>query len=101
MIIKQRLFESYPKTQRFTENGKLIRVKCVIQDSKKVIKCLTGLESMVMIYIAQNMKKNQFALIFDNETEKMYGYISKNKHGIPQRYMEMENLTFKDMYETR
>ena len=92
-------FELNEKTKRFTEPKDLTRMICVIQDSKKVITCLSGLEPMLFMYLWNNMKKNQFAMLFNEETKKMYGYISKNDNGIPQRYIEPEELTFEDMYE--
>lgn len=97
--MKTKLFETYPQTKRFTEVGSLKRIKVVIQDTKKVIRMITGLESMIFMFLWKNMKQNQFALVFDEESDLMLGYISKNQNGIPQKYMEMENLTFKDMYE--
>lgn len=95
-----RLFEQNPRVERFTQPKELKRLEIVIQDTKKVITHVTGLEPMLFMFIWNNMKQNQFALVFDHETKIMYGYISKDENGIPHRYKEMENLTFNDMYET-
>ena len=92
-------FETYPQVKYLTEKGSLTRIRVVIQDTRKVIKCFSGIESMAYMYLWKNMKQNQFALIFNDETEVMLGYISKNEYGIPQRYQELEHLTFSDMYE--
>lgn len=100
MTIKIRQFETYPQVKKFTEPKSLTRIRVVIQDTKKVITTLIGLEPMVYMYIWRNMKQNQFALVFEEETKTMLGYISKDHNGIPQRYLEMEKLTFNDMYET-
>lgn len=99
-IITVRKFELNEKVKRFTEAKDLKRMKVVIQTSNKVVQVLTGMEPFLYMYLWQNMKKNQFAMVFDEETETMYGYISKDENGIPQRYKEPEHLTFKDMYET-
>lgn len=98
--ITVRKFELNEKVKRFTEAKDLKRMKVVIQTSNKVVQVLTGMEPFLYMYLWQNMKKNQFAMVFDEETENMYGYISKDENGIPQRYKEPEHLTFKDMYET-
>lgn len=100
-VIKMKLFETYPQVKKFTQPNDLTRIKVVIQDTKKVVTVITGLEPMLFMYLWRNMKKNQFALVFNNDTEEMYGYISKNENGIPQRYLEMEKLYFKDMYEIK
>ena len=94
-----RRFETNPKVKRFTEPKDCVRMRVVIQNTKKVIASLTGLEPMLYMYIWNNMSKNQFALVFNEETGKMYGWISKGENGIPQRYLETEELTFNDMYE--
>lgn len=94
-------FETYEKVKRFTPAGQCIRVKVVVQNTKTVKCSFTALEPMAFMYLWNNMKKNEFALVFDEETQKMYGYISKDENGIPQRYLEPENLTFADMYQTK
>ena len=96
--IKVRQFELNEKTQRFTEPKELKRLRFVIQDSKKVIQSFTGMEPFAFMYLWKTLKRNQFVLVFDDETERMFGYISKNENGIPQRYIEPEELYFSDMY---
>lgn len=98
--ITVRKFELNEKVRRFTEPKELRRVKVVIQTTNKVVLVITGMEPMIHMYLWQNMKKNQFAMVFDEETQVLYGYVSKDENGIPQRYKEPEHLTFKDMYET-
>ena len=97
--MKTRLFELNDKVKKFTEPKSLTRIRVVVQDSRKVINSVSGLEPMIFMYLWNNMKQNQFALVFNEETEKMLGYISKDNNGIPQRYIETEELYFKDMYE--
>lgn len=94
-----RKFELNETTKRFTEPKDLKRLRIVIQTTNKVIANICGLEPMLFMYVWNNMKKNQFALVFDQETGKMYGYISKDEDGIPHKYIEPEELTFSDMYE--
>ena len=93
-------FELNEKTKRFTQPQELKRIKVVVQNTKQVKYVFSGLEPMVFMYLWKNMKQNEFALVFDEETENMYGYISKNENGIPQRYIETEKLTFNDMYQS-
>lgn len=93
-----RRFELLPKVKRFTEPKELKRLHIVVQNQSKVFYSFTGLESMTFMYLWKNMKKKQFALVFD-ENEKLLGYISLNENGIPQRYQEQQELYFKDMYD--
>ena len=94
-------FELNEQVKKFTQPNELTRLKVVVQNTREVKYMFSGLEPMVFMYLWQNMKKNEFALVFNEETNKMYGYISKNENGIPQRYLEKEELYFKDMYEEK
>lgn len=94
-----RAFELNEKVERFTQPKDLTRLKIVVQNTREVKYTFTGLEPMAFIYLWNNMKQNEFALVFNEETNEMYGYISKNEIGIPQRYLEPEALTFSDMYQ--
>lgn len=96
-----KIFETYKQVKKFTQPNELTRIKVVIQNTREVKRVVNGLEPMIFMYIWQNMKKNEFALVFNEETNKMYGYISKNENGIPQRYLEEQDLYFKDMYEEK
>lgn len=46
-----RKFELNEKVSRFTEPKECVKVCCVIQDTKKVIDIVTGLESMIFMYL--------------------------------------------------
>ena len=92
-------FELNEKVKRFTQPEECVRIKVVIQNTKEVKGVINGLEPMVTMYLWNNMKKNEFALVFNEETNQMYGYIAKDQNGIPQKYLEPENLTFADMYQ--
>lgn len=98
--MKVRVFETYPQVRRFTENKDLTRVLAVVQNTRRVITSVSGLEPMIFMFLWNNMKKNEFALIFNEETKELYGYVSKNENGIPQRYKSEEKLFFDDMYST-
>lgn len=94
-----RRFEMNPQIKKFTEPKELKRIHCVIQTQTKVIQQIVGLEPMVFMYLWKNMKKNQFALVFDEESKLMLGYISKDENGIPKRYLEPSTIYFNEMYE--
>ena len=96
-----RNFELNEKVKRFTQPKDCVKVKVVIQNTRKVKCVFTGLEPMAIMYLWENMKQNEFALVFDEKTQKMYGWVSKDENGIPQRYLEPDNLTFADMFETK
>ena len=94
-----RKFELNEKVDRFTERGSLKKIHVVIQNTKNVKYQLVGLEPMIIMTLMKNMKKNEFALVFDNESKKMLGWISLNEYNIPQRYREPEELYFNDMFD--
>lgn len=94
-----RAFELNQQVRHFTEMGSLRRLDVVIQDTRKVITRFNGIESIIFMALWNQMKPNQFALVFDYETRKLLGYVSKNEYGIPVRYLETEELTFDDMYQ--
>lgn len=97
--IKVRKFELNEKVRRFTEPKELTQIKVVVQTPNKVVTQIVGLEPWIHMYLWKTMKKNQFAMVFNNETQRLLGYVSKDENGIPQRYKETEELYFKDMYE--
>ncbi len=97
--ITVRKFELNEKVRRFTEPKDLKKLKVVVQTKTKVITQIVGLEPWIQMYLWQNMKKSQFAMVFDDETQRLLGYVSKDENDIPQRYKEPEELYFKDMYE--
>lgn len=81
-----RLFEQNPRVERFTQPKELKRLEIVIQDTKKVITHVTGLEPMLFMFIWNNMKQNQFALVFDHETKKCMVTFQKTKRNITSLY---------------
>lgn len=99
MLIKIRQFELNEQVRRFTEIKDHKKVIVVIQTQTKVIQQIKGHEAFILPYLWNNMKQNQFALVFDSDTDRLLGYISKDGNGIPKRYKESEELYFKDMYE--
>lgn len=97
--ISVRKFELNPTVRRFTEVQDHKKVLVVIQTKTKVIQQIKGYEAFVLPYLWNNMTKSQFALVFDSDTNRLLGYISKNEFDIPTRYSEPEELYFNDMYE--
>lgn len=97
--ITVRKFELNEKVRRFTEPKELKKIRAVVQTKNKVYSQIIGLEPWIHMYLWRSMKKNQFALVFDEKTQRLLGYVSKDENGIPQRYKETEELYFKDMYE--
>ena len=98
--ITVRKFELNDTVARFTETKDFKKCRFVIQNTKTVKKMFVGLEAFAMPYLWNTMKQNEFALVFDEESKKLLGYISKNENGIPTRYIETEELYFSDMYDT-
>ena len=92
-------FETYPQVRKF-QTEPLEKLTYVIQNTKRVIKCFNGLQSVAMLYLMRNLKKNEFVLVFrTNEDQTMVGYMSKDENDIIRCYEEQEELTFNDMYE--
>lgn len=96
-------FETFEKVRRFTSPADIeTTVKVVIQtggNSPKVKYVATGYEAMLNMWIWTHLTPKGAALVFNEKTNRLLGYIALDIHDCPVKYKEPEELYFKDMYE--
>ena len=96
-------FETFEKVRRFTRPEDLeTKVKVVIQTggNNPKVKCMvTGYEVMLNMFVWKSLTPKGVALVFNEKTNRLLGYISLDKYGCPVKHKEPEILYFKDMYE--
>lgn len=80
--------------KKLSQSGE--RITLVIQSKTKVLAKIEGYESMLVMYLLKNMKKNHIAVAFDNGGKWLGTYRLVN--GFPEAFEADEELTFKDFY---
>ncbi len=97
-----KIFETYKRVRRFTEPKDLdTRVEVVVQtggNNPKVKYHVIGFEAMLNMWIWTHLTPKGVALVFNESTKRLLGYISLNENQVPVKYEEPEELYFKDMY---
>ena len=91
------------KIRNFTTLKSLKQIRVVCQNSRNVKWQMVGLESFIIMSLWQKnyLKKNEYCLVFDEDTKQLLGYIIKDKFGIPTRYNENELSYFNEWYQER
>jgi hypothetical protein len=96
-------FETFEKVRRFTSPVDMeTKVKVVIQtggNNPKVKYMVSGYEAMLNMWVWTHLTPKGVALVFNEKTDRLLGYIALDIHSCPVKYKEPKILYFKDMYE--